>query len=247
MSVTGYAGMVNLQGLSLELLPPEEVYAGSAATFNIRISNSKRRLPSFLLEISHAGSSVVFPYLEKSGSVNMPISMVFAERGMASIDNVSVRSPFPVNFFVRSWRLPVSCSFLVFPKIVPGSLPFSGGDGKKQEQGTLERRGSGGEVDRILEYTGREPLKQIHWKLSARSEDFKVKEYGEPAAEPLLIELKKLPGELEARISYAAWIAKRWGLERPVGMILDKEIIPPVQGRRQIRILLARLALYGKE
>ena len=246
MSVTGYAGMVNLQKLSLEMLPPEEVYAGRPATFRLVLKNGKGKIPSFLLEISSSGSTAVFPFIAATCSASMPISMTFNERGHASLDIVRVSSAFPVNFFVRSWGLPVDCSFLVFPEPVPSGMPDSSGDGEKMEQGSTERRGTGGEVERILEYTGREPLKQIHWKLSARSEEFKVKEFGDPAAEPILVDIDRLHGTLESRVSAAAWMVRQLVVRRPVGLKLGDEMILPVQGRRQMMLLLGRLAVYGR-
>lgn len=100
-------------------------------------------------------------------------------------------------------------------------------------------------MERIVEYTGREPLKQIHWKLSARGDDFKVKEYGEPAGEPLLIEPDKLTGSLEERISKAAWLVRTFGEKRAVGLSLGDELVLPQHGKRQVRRLLGVLAVYG--
>ncbi len=246
MSVTGYAGMINLKGLSLEVMPPEEVYADTPAAFNLVLTNAKTRLPSFLLEISSLGPTVVFPFLKASGTLKIPVLLNFKERGYASLERVSVGSAFPVNFFVRSWTLPVACSFLVFPSLIPSPLTDDSGDSEKRELGATLLRGAGGEVERILEYTGREPLKQIHWKLSARSEEFKVKEFGEPSAEPLVIDIDSLSGSLEGRISAAAWIVRNCGMKRPVGLKLGADFIPPVQGKSQIFLLLGKLAILGK-
>lgn len=245
MSVTGYAGMANLQRLSVELTPPAEVYAGQPATFTLRISNRKRHFPSFLLSFFCNGASASLPHLQANTSVELPCELSFAERGRTRLTSVLVSSPFPVNFFVRSWRLQLDCELLVYPRLVP--CVGQGGDdrGTHVAEGRREQRGSAGELERIVDYTGRESLRQIHWKLSARSEEFKVKEHRAAAAEPLLIDLDELSGSLEERISCGAWMVHHWALDRPVGLRLGGQAIPPLVGRSQMHHLLAALALYG--
>lgn len=242
MSITGFAGMRNLSGLELELTPPDEVYAGIAAPFTLRVHNRKRQLPSFLLSVRDGESSVQFAWVARRGDAAAVLPLTFPERGPATLATLTVASPFPVNFFVRFWRLPVNCALLVFPRPLPCAGLVAEGDGAGGSGGRRPTRGSGGEVERIEEYSGREPLKQIHWKLTARDSRIKVKRYVEAAATPLVIDPAELPGGLEERISCAAWLIRRWGEERPVGLRLTNEYYAPQQGRRQIRSLLAALA-----
>lgn len=244
MSITGIAGMTNIKGLKIALNPPEELHAGQPALCTLQLVNLKKRIPSFLLDLSCNGVTVLCPFLPRGASRDLPLPLQFEERGWAAVRQVQVRSAFPVNFFIRSWTLPLGCELLVFPRQSPCRALLPGGEGNRRDQGSLPRRGFEGEVERILEYTGREPLKQIHWKLSARGEEFKVKEYGEPAAEPLLIDPEKLPGGTEEQVACAAWLVRRWGMRRAVGLVLDGEVISPQEGPRQVRKLLARLALY---
>lgn len=247
MSVTGYVGMKNLQGLSLELIAPDEVYAGLAAPFVLRVTNRKSRLPSFLLEFRYYEAVGLIPWLARQGEATTSLPLVFDQRGHGHVEALLVRSPFPVNFFIRSWRLPVAGTFVIFPHPLPGDAAGDGEEGQQRESGGWRQRGVGGEIERIVDYSGREPLKQIHWKLSARSEQFKVKEYGDQAPQPLLIDPAVLPGGLEERLSRAAGLVRQWGMQRPVGLLLDDQRIEPQQGRRQMLRLLAALALYGRE
>lgn len=247
MSVTGYVGMVNLQRLSVALVPPAEVYAGQPAAFMVRLTNGKRWFPSFLLTLSCYDGHVICAHLPPGMSVELPLEVSFAERGRARISAVRVSSPFPVNFFVRSWRLPLNIELVVYPRLVACSGQGEGERGAHQSEGYREQRGSAGEVERIVEYTGRESLRQIHWKLSARSEEFKVKEYRAAAVEPLVIDLDDLFGSLEVRISCAAWMVHHWTPDRPVGLRLGGQMIAPLAGRRHMQQMLAALALYGND
>jgi len=136
--------------------------------------------------------------------------------------------------------------FIVYPRLIQGAAV---GDGPQTRRvGSRARRGRGqdGELERIAGYSGREPLRMIHWKLSARVDELLVKEFGRQSAPPLVIDPDQLAGNtLEERISRAAWLVRRKVHERPVGLCLGGRTIPPASGRRQGALLLKELALYG--
>ena len=246
MSVTGLAGMLNIKRLTPELLPPAELFAGTPATFRLRVRNSKRLLPSFLIRLEcPAGQGVTIPLVSAAGSAEGHIALTFPDRGWAGIGTITISSPFPVNFFTRWWIFPTEETLLDFPHLIQG---HPSGDGQeRQHRGTTARgnRGLDGELEHIGEYSGSEPLRMIHWKLSARGDELLVKEFGRQAAQPLVIDLDALPGNREERISRAAWLVRRWSGERPVGLRFDNRTIPAEAGHRHGTILLTELALYG--
>ncbi|WP_240731915.1 DUF58 domain-containing protein [Geobacter sp. FeAm09] len=249
MSVTGYAGMRNIKGLAPEIVPPAEIFAESAAPFRLRIHNTRRHGASFLVRLEcPGGQGVTFPLIGSGDSAEGSIPLTFPDRGHAAIDRLTVSSPFPVNFFTRYWTYATGCNFIVFPRLQAGVTIGDGDEAKRQGGASRHDRGLDGELERISTYSGREPLRMIHWKLSARSEELLVKEFGRQTAPPLVIDLDSLPGlGLEQRISRAAWLVRRWVGLRPVGLRCNGRIIPAETGRHHGRKLLAELALYGRD
>lgn len=249
MSVTGMAGTLNLKRLTPHLSPPEELYAGSRAPFGVRLHNGKRFVPSFLIRLECPdGQSRLVPFVPAGGTVTLSMGFLFPRRGTARIERLTISSSFPVNFFTRHWTHRLDESLVVFPRLVPG--PAVGDDHGGRQGGDRPRhlRGVDGELERITPYTGREPLKMIHWKLTARGDELLVKEYGRQAARPLIIDLERQPGTtLEERISTAAWLVKRWSPLRPVGLIVDGRVVPAASGRRHLLQLLTELALHGRD
>jgi len=249
MSVTGYAGMVNLQGLAVRVEPPAETFAGTAAPFTITVKNSKRRLPSFLLLLTmpdRRETVAKIPLVEPGSEASATARLLFPTRGRATVRQVRVSSPFPVAFFYRYWNFPVQRQIVVFPQLVPCTLDTP--DSGKGKNGDLNRytRGVDGELEGIAGYSGNEPMKKIHWKLSARSGTLLVKEFGSLAAEPLLIDLREIAApDPEKRISGAAWLVRQWVENRPVGLKAGSVFIPPACGRRHGARLLTELALLG--
>ena len=248
MSVTGLAGMLNIKGLIPELIPPEEVFAGVAAPFHLRIRNIKRYLPSFLIRLESPGSSgAIIPLIAASGSAETTLTHTFAGRGRAGVGPITVSSPFPVNFFERYWVFPAELNIIVFPRLSRG---IAVGDGREARQGGSNihyQRGVDGELERIAPYSGGDPLRMIHWRLSARGDELLVKEFGRQSAQPLVIDLDaQLGADLEERISRAAWLVRRWVNERPVGLRFAGRNIPTEAGHRHGLKLLTELALFGK-
>ncbi|MDZ4183572.1 MAG: DUF58 domain-containing protein [Desulfuromonadales bacterium] len=246
MASTGFAGKRNIEGYELDLDVPDEVYAGSATLLTLRIYNPRRFLPAFLLRIELDDATVLLPYLpaQSSGRVTLPYSP--ERRGHNRIKELRISSPFPVAFFVRRQTFVLDGDILAFP--APRPLPYllsaSGKEAHRPGQSSA-RRGHQGVVAGIFDYTGNEPLKRIHWRLSARHDSLKVKELESDASEPVIIVPAELPGaSWEERLSGAAWLIDRTLRRgRPVGLRLGSGLLAPGSGRDHKLKLLRALAL----
>ena len=246
MAVSGLLGRGNLYSLELQAETPDEVYAGIETLVTIRLRNRRRRLPACLLHLDLAGGGVGCPVLPARGELRLPLPVTFARRGPQPLGTLRVSSPFPINFFVRSFALPLAGEVTVFP--APRPAPRLAGDAAHPRPGEVWRgKGYEGELTRIGDYRGSEPLKMIHWKLSARHDQLKVKELSAAAAPPLFIDPEQLPGRgLEERLGAASWLVDRASRAgRPVGLRLAERTVPPAVGRRHKLHLLGELARYG--
>ena len=249
MAVSGLLGWLNIRGLSVSVLCPDEVYAGVQTLLSIRIENRKKLLPSFLITASLSGNPASFILLDPGRPETGTLLFVFAGRGLHGVPVALISSPFPVNFFVRYIRMPVSGLFPVFPAPRPSPQPVAGG--KPDAGSALSQRAAGydGELAKISDYRGGESLKLIHWRLSAKHEDFKVKHLTANACDPVLLELDRLPGrDLEERLSHCTFLINRLVRGgRPVGLQLAHRVIAPASTRVHRLKLLGELAVYGQD
>ncbi|NIQ94317.1 MAG: DUF58 domain-containing protein, partial [Desulfuromonadales bacterium] len=160
----------------------------------------------------------------------------------------SLRSIFPVNFFIRSFPARISAEATVFP--TPRSCHGASSPEGKKNLGDHPSplKGADGEIEKIGDYRGGEPLKMIHWKLTARQDELMVKETSETAREPVMIEPRQLPGEgLEDKLRCATWLVNRHMRQnRPVGLQLPQQRIAPATGDRHRLRMLKELAFYGQ-
>jgi uncharacterized protein (DUF58 family) len=245
MASSGFAGKRNIEGYQLDLSAPDEIYAGSATLLTLRIHNPRRFLPAFLLRVELDDTSVLLPYLpaQSSGSVTLPYRPM--RRGQNRIKEMRISSPFPVAFFVRRHSFVLDGDILAFP--APRPLPYllsASGKEAHRPGPSSARRGNQGVVAGIFDYTGSEPLKRIHWRLSARHDSLKVKELESDASEPVIIVPAELPGATwEERLSGAAWLIDRTLRSgRPVGLRLGSSLLAPGSGRDHKLKLLRALA-----
>ncbi len=248
MVVSGILGRWNLAGLSVQLEVPDEIYDGVPTLLNVRIENRKRLMPVCLIEVllPKAGRTAVI-FLARGETASEILPAVFHGRGIHTLDRAEVRSIFPINFFIRSFPVPLHRNLTVFPAPRPCHPP--GDPGRQTAGGALPtgRKGYDGELSRITDYRGGEPMKLIHWKLSARHEQLKIKELSSLARPPIMIDLELLPGGLEERLCCATYLTTSFLREnRPVGLRLGGRKLPPAVGRTHKLQLLAELATHGQ-
>jgi uncharacterized protein (DUF58 family) len=245
MAISGWLGQRNLRGLKLSLVPPREIFVGQPTLIGVRIENRRRRLPAFLIRVELGEEKPLFPHVGAADHEERTLLLSFAQRGYHQIDSLWLSSCFPINFFVRSLKVPLNQRLVAFPQPQPATAPPASGHSEQRQQQTGARNGDSGDLRSISDYVGGEPLKSIHWKLSARHDTFKVKQQEGLAARPLIIDLEQLGGSLEQRIGYATGLAiNQLRHQQPVGLKLAGKLIPPQAGNGQRRRLLTELALY---
>ena len=248
MAISGFFGLRNLQKLSISLKFPDEIYCGIPAQLVVRLSTKRTLLCHYLLTLRVEGSQAECLILKPKTLMEMKTPVTFKKRGSARISKAAVTSPFPVNFFVRSNLFDLDAGYLVFPKPLP--LPHGWAGGARAKAGNIlqRRKGSSGETESIGEYTGSEPLKQIHWKLSARHDELLVKEMSSETGKPLIIELGELPGGAEERLGHAAFLINSLMAEgRAIGLKIGEKTIPPGISRGHRLKMLEELAGYAAD
>lgn len=246
MAVSGILGRGNITGLEVTVEPPDEIYDGLSTLVRVRLENRRRLLPAFLIRVSVLDGAALFPFVDRGASATVMIPTVFRGRGIRRVGRGRVCSNFPINFFIRCRPVAGNRHFAVFPAPV-GSRALSGG-ARNDRRGEFPAppKGVEGDIRGIGDYRG-EPMKLIHWKLSARHDILKVRELSTVAREPVVVEPEGLPGrDLEERLRYASFLLNAYQREnRSVGLKLGGRLIPPAPGRAHKLRLLTELAAYG--
>jgi uncharacterized protein (DUF58 family) len=241
MSVSGLAGWLNIRALAITLDLPGELYRNRPAPVAVTIYNGRGLFPSLILEARLNDGAILFPVVPARCRETRTISVTFSRRGVVHLQGLTVASRFPINFFVRTVRLPLDMDIIVFPEPLATNAAVAGGLVRHGTYRSSVLAGEGGDIRRIGDYTGAESLRMIHWRLSARHGELKVKEFEALAAEPVVIDLEGLQGgNLEGRLSRATFLVNSYFRQgRSVG-IRGKGIFVPPGGGRQHRLLILR-------
>lgn len=248
MAVSGMAGWLNIRKIRVAVNFPDEIYAGQETFVPVRLENRKKRMPSFLLRVAAFDQAILLPLVESGAEESTALTVTFRQRGESFLARVTVSSSFPINFFTRIRTLAVDSRCIVFP--APRSCGAADDAGRNDVRGAAlsARPGHGGDIGTIRDYGGSDPLKLIHWRLSARHDDLKVKEYTASAETPLVIDVLTLSaGTLEDNLSCAAFLVNRAvRAGRPVGLKLGGRFLKPDLSRAHRLYLLTELAVHGK-
>ena len=244
MFFSGTFSILNLRGIYISLVPPSEVFAGRENKFKALLRKISP-IPSFLIKVSCGDSYSLFTMVSSKDSIST-ISINFPRRGLYESVEVEISSSFPFGLFVRSYKKEVKLNLLVFPNPIP--TPLSSVLSAQEEQGesksTTIREGYE-DIKSIKEYSG-EPMKLIHWKLSAKRDTLLVKDMVAEEQAPVILSLDSVKGNIEeklGRLTYLVIELEKRGI--PVGLELNGREIPPGTGESHRRLLLRELALFA--
>ena len=245
MAASGLLGQKNLQNVTVSCLPGQELYAGIQSSATIKVSNRHRFWPVFLVRIEIGGHFFLAPVIPAGQGVTGRIPLTIARRGYQPLPDLRIGSCFPVNFFVRSRRLTEEQQLLVFPAPSNTARPSVEAATSAAWVQESTARGSEGDIHSIGDYVPGDPLKSIHWKLSARQQNLKIKQLNRPFSESVVIDLDELPGGVEARLSQGCYLINHhYRQGRAVGLRLADRWWAPALGDSHKYRLLKALALY---
>ena len=245
MLISGLLSLYNLNGLEIEIIPPKEVYAEKAESFRIIVKN-KKRVPSFAIkveQVQNKASFAFFTLVKKEQEESLTLK--FPKRGFYDKITLKISSSFPVGLFERYFYEEIPLRLVVFPKpMVAQEKPTVEGIYKGELLNISKKLGYD-QLQGVKEYSG-EPMKLIHWKLSAKVNKLLIKDFSAEESPPVILSLDNVEGNLEERISKLTYLTLeflRKGL--PVGLRLGDIHLEPFIGEEHKRKLLRELALFG--
>ncbi|NLT22324.1 MAG: DUF58 domain-containing protein [Syntrophorhabdus sp.] len=250
MSISGVFGKTNLSKLDLMIEFPQEVYAGSRVPVKITMRNRRRFLPAFLIGLSADRISALLPFTPRKGTSSVYTSVTFHERGLHTIEDPSVYSVFPFNFFTRFKRLRRAYTITVLPRLKACDLAsLYRKEHRSRGERTSDKIGYDSDIVSIREYVRGDPIKYIHWKATARTGRLKTKEQSSLSYQPVIIEFDRvLVKDIEERISCVAYtIVQLLRNNVPVGLRIDGRLYPPDVTAVHRLNMLKELAVYDKD
>lgn len=245
--LSGIFGRRNIFCIDAELVLPEEVFAKTEVTAQIRVRNKGKWLPAFLVTVEACGGECFFPFVPADSTQSASLAFSFDHRGTAKIDHAVISSNFPFNFFRRFRRIRKEIPVIVYPKPIRCSLAALHESGARLKgEKELNKPGYDADMLSIRDYVHGDPPKYISWKATAKTGSLKVKELSAIERRHVIIDFDKMEkGNLETALSCTAYAVINLFRSRiPVGLRINGEILEPDLSASQRRAILQRLALY---
>jgi uncharacterized protein (DUF58 family) len=258
---SGVLSNSSLENIRVERHPPGSLYAHRPFLMGIGLRNSKRRLPSFSIEVedmienSPLDKKCYFLKLPSGRLQNTSYRHTFQRRGRYTFSGFRVSTKFPFALIRKFKFVDAPTEVIVYPALTPVGHPpppraWARGD---ESRGTKGRRG---EFHGLREFRDGDDPRDVHWPSSARKGRTMVREYEDEAARRLTLFLDNgLPGGaecadesakegLERAVSLAASLAADY-LERgyTVRLVTRSDVVSWLVGPGQLARLLRMLAL----
>jgi uncharacterized protein (DUF58 family) len=181
--VSGILSEQTLKEVSVQVSLPKTVYPEDPYPLRLKISNSKKTIPSYSLHVEfpldpmgrYRIEDTAYAYQVSSQS-SLDKSLIFfgLKRGPVHLKTVYLKTSFPFGFFVKIKTLPIAVETLIFPTIKNVALP-SPTEYSEEGEGSISVAGD--DLYSIREYQSGDPMAAVHWKSSAKTETLRVKEF----------------------------------------------------------------------
>ncbi|WP_395057452.1 DUF58 domain-containing protein [Polaromonas sp.] len=244
-----------LRGLVMNLIAPSAQYAGAAAIFDVKLTNTRR-------SIRHGiGLSVLNPADTKSGlhwswtdvpaegSSTVQVAFTPSRRGLHRLPTLTAETRFPLGTF-RVWTIwRPAAQVLVYPAPERQPPPLPPGEPRSGVASATARVQSSGDFDSVRSYRRGDPLKLVMWKKAAKADDqgngLVVRDAQQAQRHELWLDFVQAGSlDTEARLSrLCAWVLQADKLGLSYGLRLPGVQIKPSSGEAHKRLCLEALAL----
>ncbi|MBN1253699.1 MAG: DUF58 domain-containing protein [Deltaproteobacteria bacterium] len=257
---SGFLSELGIKGLEIKRSFPAHIFARTPCKILLKITNKKKYLPSFSLELEEqingetkGGLAYLFRVSPKKTEAQV-YEFSFPRRGLHKLHEPRLITRFPFGFFIKGARIKASHEILAYPQLLPleECLP----ELSQGEEGSQSRphKGRGEDIFAIRDYLPGDTARDIHWRSTAKRAQPMVKEYERQGMKRVHIVLytgvpkKATPSDLnlfETNVSKAASLVYHF-LKRHdflVGLSTEEEFFTPQRGDNHLYQILRFLAL----
>jgi uncharacterized protein (DUF58 family) len=171
---SGVLSELCLRSLVPRRTPPASITAGTPYLMGIALSNRKRRLPSFSIEVEDlvAGKPIekrcYFLKLPAGRTQETAYRHTAERRGRLHLSGYRLSTRFPFGLIHKSKDVPEPLELLVYPALCPVPTDLIAGLASRHGLGQHKRRSRRGEFHGLREFRKGDDPRDIHWRTSAR-------------------------------------------------------------------------------
>jgi uncharacterized protein (DUF58 family) len=210
---------LNLRGLRIRAAATAPVFAGQASRYRITLENPTPQ-PRFAIHLRQGESHVYIAQLDPGlHTVELPIK--HARRGEWHAGRINIETRYPLEL-IRGWGYAELSDLksMVYPQPAAAREPQTTAGGESGSE-LSDRRGNDDFLG-LRQFDPSDPLRLVHWKVSARTGELVSKQFGTERSSAVWLEWAQTVGDTEARLSTltreiveAHRAGLKWGLMLP--------------------------------
>jgi uncharacterized protein (DUF58 family) len=171
---SGVLSELGLRGLDVRRSPPPAIHAGTPYLMGITLTNRKRRLPSFSIEVEDlVGGRPIekrcyFLKLPAGRTQETAYRHVLPRRGRHRLSGLRVSTKFPFGLIQKSRDAADPIDLVIYPALVPISPALLRGLPAILGQGRHKARRRHGDFFGLRDFRPGDDPRDIHWRTSAK-------------------------------------------------------------------------------
>ena len=180
--VSGTLSDLALWKVKLKRRVPRRAFVGAPVLIELEATNSKRRLPSYSLEVEDRGLGEksaarrcfflkLGPTVTQRGTYRRTPS----QRGLFRFDKFIIRTRFPFGLIEKGRFVSAEAEMLVYPRLIGLDQRWPTEDVNGDDT-TTQWIGRGSEVEGVRLYRDGDEARAIHWLRSATIDDLVIRE-----------------------------------------------------------------------
>jgi uncharacterized protein (DUF58 family) len=211
---SGLLSELGLRGLEVRRSPPPVIHARTPYLMGITLTNRKRRLPSFSVEVEDLidGRPIekrcYFLKLPAGRTQETAYRHVVARRGRHRLSGMRLATKFPFGLMLKSRDVASAAEVIVYPALVPVSPAVLRGLPVRHGGNRQKRRSRDGDFFGLRDFRPGDDPRDIHWRTTARRGAPFVRENEDDEGAEVTIVLDNAAGaapeSFEAAVSLAA-------------------------------------------
>jgi uncharacterized protein (DUF58 family) len=233
----------NLSGLSIQAATTRPAFAGEDAEFSVILSRQGERTYEALMMGWNTEMLQGVDVVDEE-EVRVKLYVPTKRRGRFNPGRLLIQTNFPLGLF-RSWSwVDLDMETLVYPKpLFAGEIPDAISNTK---EGEVIKRDGVDDFHGLRDFRSGDPLRHIHWKSFARTEDLQIKEYAAFVDRRVWLEWEHFTGmDRESRLSRICfWALSVSKTNDEYGLRLPGVEIEPERGPEHLDRVLRELALF---
>lgn len=237
----------NLGGLQLQASAAAPVFSGDTALLSVRLDGGRRA--RWAVALGWPPQPLQLLDVPAAEPLQAELAVLTEGRGWLRPQRLRIESRFPLGILVVWSWVDLDQEVLVYPRPLPGELPFPAAGARDEDEPNGERAHSRGVDDYqgLRVYQPGDSRRRMHWKAFSRGQGLLVKDFSELVGRDLELDLQRMSGDLEARLSVLChWVIEYHQREQPFALRLGDTWLPASSGEAHRDACLRALALYGE-